>query len=470
MSLKDKLSETSSESDTQVSNKKIAPQAPIPPAENASREEKEADLAYINEALTMLTCLMESTLIQKEANNEYSSQPIDHFYFCSQNALTIGYGNKIECNGNEICKEGLEILKLLDIKDEKGVSLSQKEKEARVKECIANRNKRDKLAGKNKASAIKTDNGCISASTRTCRMNPRAQKLVLFDKGKFCTIDKESALRAMRYEMQKKIKKLKDKNPNTEDSYFSKALLADFAYQFGDTGVRQLKFYKNVKAGTFPDTLNYSKKSVKKDRSALRELMCKMACKAHKNKKPLSQENQARFCLEALKEFAGSYKTGINCKEKHKIVLMENFMTIAFMQSMRDGKGAELTVEEVKNAQIQAHDLVYNSIFNNELLQQLPEGLRPQIILSALQKLSVSPDQTVRFPEYVAQAVQERMFQSTQKIVAAYNKEHGTDIQLVSAPNVPSSTNELCPPNVPTRNSVNDVPDQLQASIQKERW
>ena len=83
-----------------------------------------------------LTGSMESDVVSENEDKTFSSEPFTSFYFCSGNALTIGYGVKIEYKDGELCKEGLEVLADLDI-HRNGKSLSMDEKEALTEALIA---------------------------------------------------------------------------------------------------------------------------------------------------------------------------------------------------------------------------------------------------------------------------------------------------------------------------------------------
>ncbi len=346
--------------------------------------------------LMAITCSMESNIIEQEPDGTYSTQPHEAFYFCSKNALTIGYGIKIEYKNGRLCPEGEEILKRLDLK-RNNESLTMDEKRTLVKNCFTRRDERDKNAKNPKKSdpILKNSEGKIIPKTaETCELRPISQKVILFNDNDYASIDKDNALEVTRYEYEKKLNTLLGKKPFLGNSYFLKAFSADVAFQNGDSGVRKFDFYRNasnkiLKSEYYPVERPLKGKS---DRYKMRSLLFEMAYKTHnasksRKGKPATPASQTKFIIEALKEFNVEFKDGIMKREKQKIVLMEQFMTVTMMQCYRNVKGADLTLDEIKKAEKDAHNLVYDQLFHSKLIQQLPEKIRPTVLVNGIKNL-----------------------------------------------------------------------------------
>ncbi len=341
--------------------------------------------AKIRQLMT-LTCSLESTIVKKDDNGLVHSLPIKSFYFCSSNALTIGYGTKIEYQDGKLCKEGVEMLELLDIK-RNGRSLTMAEKEEMVHTCFARRNAYDE-----------------QHSVKLCELKPEAQRKILFNDDDYGCIDGENARDVAQHEYTQKMHKLLEANKYLGSSYLLLALATDFAYQYGNNGVRSFDIYKVNGPITLSKLVNASSLKVEKkkkekniydDRHLMRRLILDMAIQNARDKKArggklATPESQGVFYMQALQKFTEMFNHGIMNREPQKILLMEQFMTLVMMQCMHNVTGQELTQDDLKIARTQAHKLVYDELFHSEVIQQLPEQIRPITLTSAIGAIKIS--------------------------------------------------------------------------------
>ncbi len=383
--------------------------------------------------LMMMTCAIESTKPVRNEDGSCSVQHIPNFYFCTSNGLTIGYGSKIEFKNGELAPEGKELLKHIRLTQD-GRELTDAEKEAVVKSCFKKRDERDASISKGKkAPKLTAPNGKeIPRDSKTRNMTPEAQSVILHgQKGSVPVIDRQSALDAIHFEMDDKLNKLLQKVPHLGESLFLKTLALDFAYQDGMTGIQSNNFYKLAKKNETAASLNFGGKT--DDRSKMRQLLCKMAYKTHKAKvarkgKPATPESQAVFYVEALKEFANTFAGDIEKNFGHKKVLMEHFMTIVGMQCMENIKGSPLTPVEMEQARQQAHQLVFDEIFNSDIIAQLPKELQSKARLDAIR--NISTEGLKNSTEEPMEAVRHSVLETAGTKLTDYNKKHKTDFQL----------------------------------------
>ncbi len=382
-----------------------------------------------------LTGSMESDVVSENEDKTFSSEPFTSFYFCSGNALTIGYGVKIEYKDGELCKEGLEVLADLDI-HRNGKSLSMDEKEALVKECFAKRAARDNAIknGKKLKTLTNANGDEIKGNTPTRNLRPLSQETVLFGGTDVPRISRENALFVAGKEYEKKLNKILKENPVLGSSLFSEALATDFAYQFGDTGVKQFGFYKNAKDGNISSSLKFSDSWQKNEptRCKIRQLLCKMAYRTEKEKqarkgKPATPESQSIFFMDALKDFTAEFKDNIMRREAQATVLMEQFMTLTAMQCYQNIKGSELTLDEIKEAEQVAHRLVYTHLFRSDVVLQLPNQIRPITMVSAVQNLKTKPTDEKSLNTILKDSLADEAVDR----LTAYNKKNNTEHTLV---------------------------------------
>lgn len=388
--------------------------------------------------LLAITCLFESDNVQKEPDGTYSSQPHDAFYFCTKGGLTIGYGTKIEYRNGRLCREGEEILERLDLK-RNNRSLTMDEKRALVNACFTRRKQRDDEIKKNgKVAVRKTSEGKdIPGTVKTCDLRPTAQKAILFNNNDFACIDKQNALDVARYEYKKKQENLLKNNPFLANSYFLKAYANDCAYQNGDAGVRNFEFYKNalnqqIASDFYPTKRPHDNET---DRYKMRTLLYEMAHKtleASKSRKGgrASPESQVKFMIESLKTFTTEFRSGIMKREKQKIVMMEKFMTITMMQCYRNVKGADLTLDEIKQAERDAHHLVYDQLFNSEIIQQLPNQIRPIVLVEGIAKIDT--DKMDHTWSNINSAIQNSILNEAKSKLQRYNEKHNKNLGTLS--------------------------------------
>ena len=386
--------------------------------------------------LMMVTCAIESTTPVRNEDGSCSVKHIPNFYFCTSNGLTIGFGSKIEFKDGELAPEGRELLQHIRL-TRNGRELTEAEKEEVVKDCFKRRNKRDALINKGKkAPELTAPNGKkIPQDSYTKNMTPEAQSVILHD----CpvpVIDRESALDAIHFEYNDKLNRLVAKVPHFGESLFLKALATDFAFQDGMTGIQENRFYKLARdKNKTSSSLNFGGKT--DDRSKMRQLLCKMAYKTHVDKQNrkgtrATPESQAVFYIEALQAFTEEFSSDIKSNYGHKKALMEHFMTIVGMQCMENIKGAPLTPEEMKQAQQQAHQLVFEEIFNSKIIAQLPKEIQNATRLAALQ--SISTEGLKSNTENAAQAVRRSILETAGTKLTDYNKKHDTNFQLNLSP------------------------------------
>lgn len=367
----------------------------------------------MSDCMMNLVTSMESTHVYKDKNNIIHNKPIEHFYFCSKGGLTIGYGTKIECNKNGIPeKEGMELLEATKIM-RNGKELTMKEKTDMVKSCYDRRNY------------------CKKQGINLNKLSPEAQKKHLFTKKDFCSIDSQSALEVSRLEYEDKNHKLVSANPFIKDSYFLEALGTDFHYQFGDTGIQGTTVYKKALKKEIPNRLYVGKEKAVTDREKLRDLICKLAYETNQDKKkrngqPATPESQSAFCIRALKKFCDTFEDGIMMRQDHKTLLMEQYMTLVFAQSMKNVKNRDLTLNEVQQAQQMAHTLVYDELYNSPTIQQVPDRIKPVTLLESLKNIKL-PEKTTQTDKNPLMIIRDSLNKEAEKRIQSFNKKFKTN-------------------------------------------
>lgn len=369
-----------------------------------------------------LVISMESTNVYRDKNNIIHNKPIEHFYFCSQGGLTIGYGNKIECtNTGNLEKEGRALLEKTKIM-RNGKELSMREKEAIVKNCYDRRTYLQTL--KNKKKRINLNN-----------LSSKNQKPHLFNKNDFCTIDSQSAMEISRLEYTNKNNKLVTSNSFFKDSYFLEALGTDFHYQFGDSGIKDTVVYKHAEKGLIPKKLYTGKAKAESDREKLRELICELAYETNQDKQkrkgqPATPESQSAFCINALQKFCKTFEDGIMKRQDHKTLLMEQYMTLVFAQSIKNVQNRDLTLAEVQRAQQMAHSLVYDELFHSETLQQVPDKIKPVTVVNSIKNLNQNlslPKNMTSTKKNPFQMLRESLNKESETRIQSFNKKFKTD-------------------------------------------
>ncbi len=370
--------------------------------------------------LMALTCSSESTSVTLDENGIVHSTPCESFYFCSANALTIGYGTKIEYKNGKICPEGIAVLEQLDLK-RNGRSLTMDEKKQMVHTCFQRRNTHDNRAG-----------------TPLKKMSPEKQKPILFNKNDYASVNVENAYTVAQNEYADKMDKLLTANKYLGSSYLLLALSTDFAYQYGNHGVTKFDIYKVNGPITLSNLKNASSFAPDKDneRRMVRRLILEMAIQNAKDKKargnkPATPESQAVFYMTALKKFTETFDKGIMEREEQKIVLMEQFMTLIMMQCIHNVKGEELTTEDLKTAKDQAHKLVYDELFHSDIIQQLPDQIRPITLTSAINSIKV--DSLKSNGGLAIEELRNSILSQAQTRLKRYNKKNKSDHQLNTA-------------------------------------
>ena len=370
----------------------------------------------MSDCMMTLVTSMESTQVYKDKNNVVHSKPIEHFYFCPRGGLTIGYGTKIECNKQGYPeKEGLAILEKTKLL-RNGKPLSLKEKTELVKSCYDRRTY------------------CKTRAKKKINLNvlsPEDQKAYLFNKEDYATIDSQNALEISRLEYEDKKRKLITANPFIKDSYFLEALGTDFHYQFGDTGIQGTTIYKKALKKEIPNPLYAGKEKAVTDREKLRDLICKLAYETNQDKKkrkgqPATPESQSAFCIKALKKFCDTFKDGIMMRQDHKTLLLENYMTLVFAQSMKNVKNRDLTLNEVQQAQQMAHTLVYDELYNSPTIQQVPDRIKPITMLESLKNIKL-PEKTTQTDKNPLMLIRDSLNKEAEKRIQSFNKKFKTD-------------------------------------------
>lgn len=368
------------------------------------------------------TYLFESTKTSTDKYGVVLTEPLDSFYFCTSNALTIGYGTKIEYEHGKLAKEGLEMLQHIELW-QNGKLLTMEEKIKLVDYCFRRKkeydtNHKDKLRYK----------------------LFEAQRAILFPNGA-PTITKENAFHIAQIEYQDKMDRLLKENPLLGNSYFSISLATDIAFQHGNAGVKRTTYYKVAKnQKQLPSSIQLGAH----DRLKLRKLLCKMAYytqtqNAKRKGAPASIQEQNAATLYAIQSFCSTFKKSIMARDDHTLLLMQEFMTLVFMQNKKNEVQRPLTYTEIETASFNAQRLVYQDIFHSETIMQLPKKIRPITILTAIEKIqkNLSIKQNDNHIELKpTEFLQESLLKESLLQLNKYNKKNKTSIKLTSSTGV----------------------------------
>ncbi len=383
------------------------------------KEEQIVSRYNVTRSLMAPTYLIESTRYSVDANNVVHSKPMECFYFCSANALTIGYGLKIEFNGDKLAPEGIAALRSLDIKIN-GRTLSQEEKENLAYQCIKRRNEYDK-----------------THSPNLSQMRYEAQVDILFPNDR-PVISIENALSSAQIEYSEKQENLLRRNPFLGNSFYSQALGTDLAYQYGNTGVTKCVYYQNAKKGALSSQIVAGHA----DRLKVRKFLCALAYKhwqdqVKRKSKPITPAEQNAFTLFAVQKYFELFKEGIMSRSPYHILLMEKMMTLVMMQHQQDIQTAPLYSFQIKECENQAHQLVYHDLFYSSTISQLPKKLQPITMVDAIKGarksltpwikttgLSLTPD---LFMEKI-------LLPEAEKKIKVYNKKYKKNIAIQKKP------------------------------------
>lgn len=378
-------------------------------------EEEQKGLYNLERQLMGPTSLLESTLFSVDDHNYVHSCPYDCFYFCTADALTIGYGLKIEFDKEKIAPEGIKALQSLTLLSN-GRALTLDEKIQLAYNCV----KRKKEYNKNNTPHLK-------------KLRFEKQKEILFPNGA-PTLSQENALQASQIEFSEKREKLLKRNPFLADSYFSQALGTDLAFQHGNTGVTSKSYYKNAKKGVLLSHISDGKN----DRLKVRKLLCLLAYKYRQNRLKqksefMSKEEQNAFTLFAIQEYFSSFKEDILARNPYSILLMEKYMTLVMMQNKRSEQNRELNNAEINECVQKARTLVYDELFFSPTIQQLPRKLQPitmvDAVLTAHKQLNHSRKSTTL--SLTPTIFMNQILTTTAKTkLIAYNKKYKTNLSL----------------------------------------
>lgn len=385
-----------------------------------------------SERLMQMTILTESIHASQPTPETVQPEPIPHFYYCQGGVLTIGNGNTVQFHNNgEIDSAGMRILQQLDLRDKHGNPLSIDEKIAMAQECRrryqANRNIRN-LTPEEQQEYLFGDRTVGRGRNRRVTHNP------------FATISRQNAFEVScvdymnRQDTIANISGLTDtQRNNINRSYFTTALVMDYAYQYGTgkKGVQSEEIYKKIIAGTLPRKL-YNALPNHPTRVKWRELYYQMAKRADDNKgKPVTLQSQNENRIVALQAFAKLFPTEIMYAEPHTIAMMKEFMTHVEMQNMRDAYGRELTCSEINACCISAQQLVCNNLFFSPIVQQIPDanGNHPNVNRGAIVRNAILNLKTntqncsnLTFQE----KIEESIYQETCKLATEYNAKTRT--------------------------------------------
>ena len=383
------------------------------------QEEEIASRYNLTRSLMAPTYLIESTRYSVDNNNVVHSKPMECFYFCSANALTIGYGLKIEFNGDKLAPEGIEALRSLDITIN-GRHLSQEEKKNLAYQCIKKRNDYDK-----------------SHSPNLSQMRYEAQVDILFPNDR-PIISTENALASAQIEYSEKQENLLRRNPFLGNSFYSQALGTDLAYQYGNAGVTKCSYYKCAKKNTLASQIVAGHA----DRLKVRKFLCALAYKhwqdqTKRKSKPITPAEQNEFTLFAIQKYFELFKDGIMSRSPYHILLMEKMMTLVMMQHQQDIQTMPLYSFQIKECEKQAHQLVYHDLFFSSTITQLPKKLQPITMVDAVKgarksltpwlkksELSLTPD---AFMEKI-------LLPEAEKKIKVYNKKYKKNIAIQKIP------------------------------------
>ena len=332
--------------------------------ENQAEENKKDEKALLS-CLFAPTYLMESTLTSQNEEGIIQSEPINHFYFCSANKLTIGYGTKIECNANgKLAKEGIQALQQLKIyKGNK--ELTETEKQQLVRDCCAARNRYDRIHGRNKFCKL----GIHSQSRELFGSNPPL-------------VSKESAWDTALTEYKNKQQKLLAKNANFKKNLILLALGTDMAYQYGDSGVTKTNIYHTVKKGNIPVTTTFGKYG---DRTLLRKWMLETSHlfkkdQENRQNETATPESQSKIFITALKSFEKTFHQHIMDRQKHVKILMDQCMALVMTQNFQNIYGRYPQPEEIKNIRKTSQNFIYNELYNSIEIERVGERYRENAI------------------------------------------------------------------------------------------
>ncbi len=338
--------------------------------ENQAEENKKDEKALLS-CLFAPTYLMESTLTSQNEEGIIQSEPINHFYFCSANKLTIGYGTKIECNANgKLAKEGIQALQQLKIyKGNK--ELTETEKQQLVRDCCAARNRYDRIHGKNKF----------------CKLGIHSQSRELFG-SKPPLVSKESAWDTALTEYKNKQQKLLAKNANFKKNLILLALGTDMAYQYGDSGVTKTNIYHTVKKGNIPATTTFGKYG---DRTLLRKWMLETSHlfkkdQENRQNETATPESQSKIFITALKSFEKTFHQHIMDRQKHVKILMDQCMALVMTQNFQNIYGRYPQPEEIKNIRKTSQNFIYNELYNSIEIERVGERYRENAIANTIKE------------------------------------------------------------------------------------
>lgn len=388
-------------------------------AHKAIIEEQELMCKNLERRLMAPTALIESTLFRVDDHNYVHSIPHECFYFCTADALTIGYGLKIEFKGDKPAPEGIAALDTLTIALN-GKTLSLDEKINLACDCVKRKNEYNR-----------------QGKTPLRKMSFENQREILFPKG-VPSISRENALDSAQIEYHEKREKLLSRNPFLANSYFSQALGTDLAYQYGNYGVTKKKYYKNGKKANLSKDISDGTG----DRLKVRKFLCCMAYKYHQDSlkrksAPMSKEEQNAFTLYAVQEYFNLFETSIMQRSPYSILLMENLMTLVFMQNMKSEQQYELTNQQIDECAQKAKQLVYYDLFYSDCISQLPKKLQPitmvDAVLNAHKKLNHSRKATTLTLE-PHQFMEKILTDTATDKLLAYNKKYKTNIKLRKEP------------------------------------
>ena len=163
----------------------------------------------------------------------------------------------------------------------------------------------------------------------------------------------------------------------------------------------------------------------------MRDLICKLAYETNQDKKkrngqPATPESQSAFCIKALKKFCDTFKDGIMMRQDHKTLLLENYMTLVFAQSMKNVKNRDLTLNEVQQAQQMAHTLVYDELYNSPTIQQVPDRIKPITMLESLKNIKL-PEKTTQTDKNPLMLIRDSLNKEAEKRIQSFNKKFKTD-------------------------------------------
>lgn len=344
---------------------------------------KEKDEKALLSCLFAFTYLMESTLTSQNEEDIIQSEPINHFYFCSSNKLTIGYGTKIECdNDGKLAKEGREVLKKLKIY-KNNRELTETEKQKLVRDCCAKRNQYDRVNGENKF----------------CKLSAHNQAKVLFGDNP-APVTKESALSAALTEYQEKQQKLLKNNKNFNMNLIVKAIGTDLAYQYGSCGVKTKKgssyFYDCVQKGYLPGNGKFD--SQYGDRTLLRNWMLQTARSFEDDKKKrkgqqATSQSQSKLFLTALKSFEKTFHQHIMNRQPSVKLLMEQSLSLVLVQNFLNIYGRYPQSKEIKKIHKTSQDFVYKELYGSSELDRVKKNGRECAITKIIKAADINaPD------------------------------------------------------------------------------